>query len=452
MDRAAGFLDNIIRTVAKRTMVRILPGCIIVNMNQKIESSYTTSKGLQKVRDYCANVKPVWPFFVLLTVAMATLYGLSLANVPALKNPWAIVGFTLLMVIHTALHWISPLVGYNSKYSFLYILVQFSILLVLALFTRYETLILGLFMGLIGEMLGVVRPLKRSFMAVAFLIASVFVLHGLLFSWTSSAAFFITVIPLTFFVVIYVYLFTKQLDEKKHAEELLQELEVAHRQLSEYANQIEDLTLNNERQRMARELHDTLSQGLAGVILQLEAAGQHLENGNKEKAQAIIKQAGMRARSTLAEARDVIDDLRKNTSENESLEEFIHEKAEHFTLVSGLPCEVNLASELIVSDRLASQIEKIVSEGLTNVLRHAQANRCWVTMKSEEGNLQLEIGDDGQGFDAEKISQSSGHYGLIGMRERVRLNAGKMKIETAPGKGTRLIFTFLVPEKEEIQA
>lgn len=396
------------------------------------------------------NIRPVWPFFFLLTVAMAVLYYLTLTNVPALRSPWVLVLFTVGMLAHTVLHWFSPIAASSSKASGIYLALQLSLLLGLVLLTRYESLTLGLFMGMVGEMLGVIRPLKRSLFGVVCLIIMVFLLHGWMFGWVQSGTFFITIFPLTFFVVIYVYLFTKQLEEKQRAESLLKELEIAHKQLSEYTIQIEDLTLNNERQRMARELHDTLSQGLAGVILQLEAAGQHLENGNTDKAGAIIKQAGSRARSTLAEARQVIDDLRNNTPANISLDEYIRDRAEHFTSLTGLPCEVKLDANLPISNELAQQIEKIVSEGLTNILRHARASKSWVTLQRENEQLTLEIGDDGQGFDTQKLA-NSGHYGLVGMRERTRLNQGTFQVESTPGKGTRLIVTFSIsPEAEDL--
>lgn len=384
---------------------------------------------------------PVWPFFALLTTAMAVIYGITVTNVPSLRQPWLLVIFTLGMILHTALHWLSPLAARSPKATSLYLIVQLSLLLGMVFLTRFEPLTLGLFMGMVGEMLGVIRPLKRSIFAVLVLIATVLLLHGWMYGWVNAWSFFITLFPLTFFVVIYVYLFTKQLEEKQRAESLLKELEVAHKQLGEYAVQIEDLTLNNERQRMARELHDTLSQGLAGVILQLEAAGQHLENGNTEKAQAIVKQAGTRARSTLAEARQVIDDLRSNTPANISLDEYITDRAEHFTSLTGLPCEVSLDASLPISSELAQHIEKIVSEGLTNILRHARASKSWVSLRREDGLVHLEIGDDGQGFDAQKLA-SSGHYGLVGIRERTRLNQGSFQVESAPGKGTRLMVTF----------
>lgn len=393
-------------------------------------------------------MQPVWPFFVLLTVAMIVLYGLTLSFNPAMRQPLNLIIFTFLMLIHTGLHWISPAVGINRTRSAVYMLLQVGLVLTLIVFTRNQTLVLGLFMGLIGETLGVVRPLRRSLVVIFFLIVVAFLIQGLMFGWTGIFPFMISVIPLTFFVVIYVYLFTRQLEERERAERLLKELETAHRQLTEYATQIEELTLTNERQRMARELHDTLSQGLAGVILQLEAAEQHLFEGHTEKASAIVKQAISRARSTLADARQVIDDLRTVYPASANLQDFIHAEADHFTSLTGLHCEVSIDLKTTISDQLALQIEKIISEGLTNIVRHAHANHSWLNLVSIPGHLLLEIKDDGLGFDAKGQQFASGHYGLVGIRERVRLAGGSLTVDSHPGKGTLLKITFPISNVE----
>ena len=105
--------------------------------------------------------------------------------------------------------------------------------------------------------------------------------------------------PIVLFVVIYVTMYMRQIEARAQAQALAVELEKANQQLSEYADRVEDLTIANERQRIARELHDTLSQGLAGLILQLEAADANLSANHPEKARAIVQQTMDHARATL---------------------------------------------------------------------------------------------------------------------------------------------------------
>jgi NarL family two-component system sensor histidine kinase YdfH len=355
--------------------------------------------------------------------------------------------FTLMMLVHVALHWTSPVIAHHSGISIAYLLVQVGLAVGMIVLTHSQVLVIGLFMGLIGEALGVVRPLRRSLVAIFFLITAAFLQQGLIFGWSGIWIFGVTALPLTFFVIVYVYLFTRQLEERERAEALLKELETAHRQLTEYATRIEELTLTNERQRMARELHDTLSQGLAGIILQLEAAEQHLGVGHTEKAASIVTQAKTRARSTLAEARQVIDDLRSVYPTSANLQDFIRAEAEHFTSLTGLPCDVTLEVQSALSDQLALQVEKIISEGLTNIVRHAHARRSWITLASTGNTLTLEIGDDGQGFAAAEPF-ASGHYGLVGIRERVRLAGGTLTIDSHAGQGTVLRIAIPMSDSE----
>jgi NarL family two-component system sensor histidine kinase YdfH len=167
-----------------------------------------------------------------------------------------------------------------------------------------------------------------------------------------------------------------------------------------------------------------------------------LEEGHTEKASAIVKQASSRARSTLADARQVIDDLRNTTPASVNLRDFIRAEAERFASLTGLLCDVRMDINAAISDPLALHIEKIISEGLTNIVRHAHANHSWIHLASNAVKILLEIGDDGLGFDVDAYQFESGHYGLVGIRERVRLAGGVMKVKSHPGEGTLLTITF----------
>ncbi len=209
---------------------------------------------------------------------------------------------------------------------------------------------------------------------------------------------------------------------------------------------------------MARELHDTLSQGLAGLILQLEAADAHLAQERPEKARQIIQQTMNRARETLGEARSAIDDLRRAAAP--TLEETIRREIENFGKATGIPCalEIDLHGEL--AELQCDAIARIIPEALTNIQQHAQASMVSIRLLSDgatgggqpagggrsaggdksAGGVRLEIHDDGAGF--EPADTPPGHYGLIGMRERARLAGGTLEIESRPGAGTRLTVLF----------
>jgi NarL family two-component system sensor histidine kinase YdfH len=228
----------------------------------------------------------------------------------------------------------------------------------------------------------------------------------------------------------------------------LGELETAHRQLTEYAARVEDLALVNERQRLARELHDTLAQGLAGLILQLEAVDKQFAHGRPERAQAIAAQAMQRARQTLADARRAIDGLRAGDPVN--LSEQVRAEAEHFTAATGLPCELELAVSTPLSASLQEHAYRAVAEGLTNVARHARARQAWVSVAEVAGELEIVIRDDGVGFEPGEASGRAGHYGLIGLSERARLAGGALEVASTPGGGATL--TLRLPTGERAHA
>ena len=247
---------------------------------------------------------------------------------------------------------------------------------------------------------------------------------------------------------IYVVLYTRQAQAREQAQSLLVELEAANRQLADYAAQVEDLTIASERQRMARQLHDTLSQGLAGVILQLEAADAHLTMGRPERAQGILQQTMGQARATLSDARRAIGDLRQVQNGPEDLVEALRDEVDHFTRATGIPCELEIDLAEAVPPALGETVLRSVSESLSNIARHANAHRACLRLSSLDGQLLVEVRDDGGGFDP--LAVQAGHYGLLGMRERARLVGGSMEIDSAPGAGT--VITLHLPLSLEVEA
>jgi NarL family two-component system sensor histidine kinase YdfH len=240
------------------------------------------------------------------------------------------------------------------------------------------------------------------------------------------------------FVTMYVSLYTRASNDRDQARKLLVELEIANRQLAEYTHQVEELTLTTERQRMARELHDTLAQGLAGLILQLEAADSHISNQNQQKAQAIIQQAMSRARTTLSDARRAIRDLRENPSTPTDLDDAIKTEIERFQTSTGITCNENICMAADISAQLAENILRTIIEGLSNIARHAEATEASISMTCDDHTISIEISDNGIGFDPQTAVGRSGHYGLVGIRERARLFGGSLTIDSQPSQGSIL--------------
>ena len=122
--------------------------------------------------------------------------------------------------------------------------------------------------------------------------------------------------------------------------------------------------------------------------------------------------------------------------------EALLEEIEHFQAATGIACECDLAALSGLPDTAGEQLVRVVREGLINIARHAQAHHVWIQTREDQSRLDIEIGDDGVGFEAASLNGQSGHYGLLGLRERARLLGGEAEIHSDPKKGTILSFSL----------
>lgn len=201
-----------------------------------------------------------------------------------------------------------------------------------------------------------------------------------------------------------------------------------------------------ERNRLAREIHDTLAQGLAAITLQLETADALAEQ-RPERAHEAIRRALSLARANLEEARRSVIDLRamplRNRTLPEALRELAHEAEQDELTIS---YRYTPSDFPLLSPRLETAMYRIAQEALANVRKHAQAEQVSLTLSLEEHELCLSVYDDGSGFQvdeamdtAARFSGQEGHFGLIGMNERVKLLGGTLCIDSGPDSGTCLI-------------
>ncbi len=378
----------------------------------------------------------VRPFFALVVVSLLMLYSYTVLFTSAPRDPLRLVIVTALFLITGALHWLYTTLRVALRHTALYLVVQGLLCFVITLVGDSVSLAVGLYMMLIGEALGSMGLNWRGFVATAYFLTLSATNFYLLFRGEQFGVWALTVLPTIVFVIIFVWVFHQKDQAREEAQNALRELDTAHRQLAEYAAQVEDLTLTNERQRMARELHDTLSQGLAGLVLQLEAIDSHLSRNNVAKAQAITQQAMERARSTLADARRAIDDLRSGKLIELDLETAVRQEADRFTAATGITCDLMISLPSLLPGDVRDNTLRVVAEALTNVARYAQAQRVTVNLYPIDQSLAVEVCDDGTGFDPAQVG--AGHYGLIGLRERTRLSGGTLNVESAPGQGTTL--------------
>ena len=368
-----------------------------------------------------------------LTLVVAVMYVVSVVNTSDLHEPAIFILYTALLILHITLHWLLEIISNNSnRWIAGYMILQGLLAFVICILSGTIGMVFGLFMGLIGEGVGLLGIHKWGLVALAYYLVLSMISFTHFVGFSSLGWWVLGTAPIVIFVVIYVRLYMRQIEARAQAQDLLNELEKANQQLSDYADRVEDLTIANERQRMARELHDTLSQGLAGLILQLEAADAYLIQGNDEKAHQIIRQSLQQARTTLDSSRRAIDDLRQPKSEG--MEETLQKQMTQFSNLTGISCELDFEIVDPVPEDIAEAVTRSLAESLNNIARHAKAGKVKITARMEGDNLRVSVQDNGIGFDPENIP--AGHYGIIGMRERIHSVNGKLSIVSTSGNGT----------------
>jgi two-component system NarL family sensor kinase len=196
-----------------------------------------------------------------------------------------------------------------------------------------------------------------------------------------------------------------------------------------------------ERNRLAREIHDTLAQGLTATGLQLESAEALLdEDSGAERAREPLRRALSLTRSNLDEARRSVLDLRAAPLEGRSLPQALKTLVDRWEAQTGVATRfgtVNGGRPL--PPRVEVALYRVCQEALTNVAAHAQANRVTVRLVATPAAVQLVVIDDGGGFEPSRLADD--RHGIVGMKERVEILGGTMEIESSPGEGTRVDVT-----------
>ncbi|KRK39473.1 sensor histidine kinase [Loigolactobacillus bifermentans] len=329
------------------------------------------------------------------------------------------------------------------------------------LYTKRRWLLIGLPLGLIliyTTLLGHASPVilvgtypvlmieaittyQRSHLVLNIITFLYLGMWGLYFLMVGPLLGTITLESFVFVIAIVFYywrFYQRQLASRQELENLYDELKLAY-------NQVEAAAIRTERQRVARELHDTFTQDLAGVVLQLDAAQTFLKNGDSQRAAKIIAQSRATTRQALKDSRLTLTDLRSTPEED-------------------LPARLNLVTTAIAKNyhltttlRLSlvpdyspsqlTEITRIVTEALTNVAKHAQTDQALITSQQHDQVFKLKIIDFGVGFDLYK-AQKSGHFGLQGLQERAQRLNGVITVVSAIDEGTTVTLTLPITRKE----
>jgi signal transduction histidine kinase len=365
------------------------------------------------VETFEKNYLPVQHIFILLTLGVMGLmlpYG----------KPWAKIAYTIAEI---ALIFYGTMLGYLHILPTLYLIVVMRSCFIFNLAARWAIAILSF-------VLYVAHQVEYAYSLRIFLNA-----EGFQRFWMHQLS------ELLMFALglLLVLRLANTLFAERHTQ---RKLASAHEQLREYALQIEDFAAVQERNRIAREIHDSLGHALTALNVQLQTANK-LWQVDVSRARTFLSQAQRLGEIAIKEVRQSVNTLRADFQEEEPLEDAIASLIEDFKQATGITIQKRININVVLPSSVVKALYRIVQEALTNICKHAQATEVCIELNTNLEAVNLAIADNGKGFDLD--CQKKG-FGLQGMQERVAALQGSLRLESSYGKGCQLYIQ--IPFKE----
>jgi signal transduction histidine kinase len=368
---------------------------------------------------------------------------------------WLVTGlltaFFLLLVIEPWLTRRSP------GYTHLYLAVQTAIAAAL-LFIPADPIITDyfavLFMSLTLQAMRIFPP-RTGFRWIIFFTAVMAMLMIYRYGWGGGVPFILIYTVAYLFAGSYMA-FMRQADTareeaeaaRQESETLLTELQEAHRQLQAYATQAEELAATKERNHLARELHDSVTQTIFSITLTAKSARMLLERDPGQVASQLDHLQEL-AQGALAEMRALIFELRPPAVEEEGLVLALRKHVAALKSREKLEVDLQIEGERRLPGIQERRLFRIVQEALNNVVKYAQVSSAVVTLIIDDERVLLQIEDEGIGFVPAAIKPDQTKMGLSSMRERAEMMGGTFEVDSQPGAGTRLKVEIPLAEGDE---
>ncbi len=376
------------------------------------------------------NFLDISAIFTVLAILIPTLW---INFTQDYENRWLRTGLLVLFgVIFLMQDWICNL---HARASFIFLAVE-SLIALTAFFLPPQNFGWLIFLFYVLSVVAfLLFPVRTAvWWVVAYLVASAIYLFqadgwiGLLVGLPVYGAGFV-------FFAAFAYQTAMAEAAREESKRLLTELQETHQQLKAYAAQSEALAVSEERNRLAREMHDTLGHRLTVAAVQLEGA-QRLIDAEPARAEEMVGTSREQVRGALGELRAVVATLRSPLEADLGLRTALERMAGGFEQATGITVHLMLTPDLPdlpETHRLA--LYRTAQEALTNIQKHARASDAWLQLTRQDGNILLLVRDNGQG-----IGDPNGGlgFGLRGLRERAAHLGGDMLIEGRAGGGTQI--------------
>lgn len=238
------------------------------------------------------------------------------------------------------------------------------------------------------------------------------------------------------FALVFVFLLIDALLAERQSRK---QLSIAHEKLRQYALQVENQATLQERNRIAREIHDSLGHTLTAQSIQLDSALLLLAS-DTEKTRSFLTQAKQLCTQALREVRQSVAMLRSDPLQEQSLENAIATLLKEFRTTTAISPDCTISLPEPLPTEINATVYRIVQEALTNITRHSSATEVTIQLMQQEQTLYLLVKDNGKGFNP---LQNSTGFGLQGMRERTLALGGQFNLTSQPGKGC--VITAQIP-------
>ena len=240
------------------------------------------------------------------------------------------------------------------------------------------------------------------------------------------------------FVAVFTQVALRERDARGEVERLAAELGAANQKLRESAAQVEELATTQERNRLAREIHDSLGHYLTVINVQLEAA-QAVAQSDPARAREAVRKAQSLAQEGLADVRRSVAALRAAPGSSRPLPEAVGELVQEARAAGLLTSLKVLGAARPMAAQAEQALFRAAQEALTNVRKHARASRADLSLDySQAGRVRLVVQDNGVGAALNEAARPEAGFGLLGLRERVQLAGGSVSLRSTPGEGFRL--------------
>lgn len=214
------------------------------------------------------------------------------------------------------------------------------------------------------------------------------------------------------------------------------DLRHANAELQIAYNTVDQLSTARERERIARDLHDTLLQDMTGLSMQLDVLTKLLRKGDIESVQEIADKANRLAKETLISSRQVVTAMRNKGEGNVSFQNRLDILLKTFYSNYNLSIQRQIQTNLVLTEQRAVLLLRVISEALMNIVKHSQSEFALIKINEDNGDLVIQIIDYGAGFDVKQGKKRIKHFGLQGMYERVSELSGTIDVESKIGEGT----------------